>query len=376
MKKPPYGIALILIIFLAGCNLPSEQAIPTSPEAAFTQAAETVAAELTRVSLLASPTPIVPTNTLIPTSTSTPVATNTLIATRTNTPIPCLMVGYTNATIDQTVPDNTKMAPGQVFTKKWRLINTGTCTWTSSYQLVFDRGDGMGVATGYSQSLTSGSISPGQSVDVSVNLTAPTTSGTYTGYWRFRDPNGTYFGIGGSSSWIVKIKVVSATTVTLVPVAAESGTIRSDAGPFPDYTIGESNADLNRTTEAFLSFDISDIPAGASISEVKINFKDYTITGDPFGSLGVLNGYLANYGTTLDQTDFVSGFPTGNIVDWGSTAPLNTLEVSSELKTAVQSKVGSSRLQLRLQFAGSNGDAVKDRITLNAPSLIVTYSIP
>jgi hypothetical protein len=213
-------------------------------------------------------------------------------------------------------------------------------------------------------------------VDVSVTLTAPTTPGTYTGYWRFRDPNGIYFGIGGKSSWIVKIQVVNAVVTTLNPVAAESGTIRADAGPFPDYTAGESNVDITKTTEAFLSFDISAIPANATITEVKINFKDYTIMGNPFGSLGVLNGYLANFGSTLDPTDFVAGFPTGNIVDWGSTTPLNTLEVSPELKAALQPKVGTSRFQLRLQFAGSNGDAVKDRITFNAPSLIVTYTTP
>ena len=72
----------------------------------------------------------------------------------------------------------------------------------------------------------------------------------------------------------------------------------------------------------------------------------------------------------------MTGFPSGNTVDWGSTAPLDTLEVSPELKTAIQAKVGTERFQLRLQFAASNGDAVKDRITFNNPSLIVTYLKP
>jgi hypothetical protein len=376
MNKTSSLLIFLLVIGLVGCSLPGSQVTPMSPDAAFTQAAETVAAELTRVAQLASPTPNIPTNTSIPTATVTPPATNTLIPAPTKTPIPCLMVGYSSATIDQTVPDNQKMSPGHAFKKTWRLSNAGTCTWNSSYQLVFDRGDGMGVPTGYSQTLTSGSIAPGQSVDVSVNLTAPNDPGTYTGYWRFRDPNGIYFGIGGSSSWVVKIKVINAKTVTLLPIEEESGTVRSDAGPFTDITAGESNADITRTCEAFLSFDISGIPANASISEVKIDFRDYTISGDPFESLGVLNGYVTNYGSTLTTSDFVPGFPTGNTVDWGSVTPLDRLEVSPELLAALQSKVGSSRLQMRLQFAGSNGDAVKDRITFNNPSLIVTYIKP
>jgi hypothetical protein len=174
----------------------------------------------------------------------------------------------------------------------------------------------------------------------------------------------------------VKIIVVAINTNTLVPVAGESGTICSDNGINPDYTAGESNTDVTRACEAFLSFDISGIPDKSSITEVKINFKDYTITGNPFGSLGVLNGYVTNYGSTLEPTDFVTGFPSGNIVDWGSVSPLNTIEVSPELKTALQSKIGSNRFQLRLQFASSNGDAIKDRITFNNPSLIATYSTP
>jgi hypothetical protein len=109
------------------------------------------------------------------------------------------------------------MSPNQAFTKTWRLKNIGTCIWNSSYQLVFDRQDDMGVPSNYSQPLTTGAVTPGQEVDVSVNLIAPGTSGTYTGYWRFRDPNGIYFGIGGSSAWIVKIKVVDATTLTPTP---------------------------------------------------------------------------------------------------------------------------------------------------------------
>ena len=270
MKKSA-TIIIVFITVLVACNLPGGQVSPTmSPDAAFTQAAETVAAELTRVSLLATPTPNIPTNTPTPEASFTPTATNTPMSTPTNTPLPCLMVGYSNATIDQTIPDNQKMSPEQDFKKTWRLTNAGTCTWNSSYQLVFDRGDSMGVPTGYAQTLTAGSVTPGQSVDVSVNLTAPADPGTYTGYWRFRDPNGVYFGIGGSSSWIVKIKVVNSKTVTLIPVAGESGTVRSDAGPFSDYTAGESNADITRTCQAFLSFDISDIPATATITEVKV----------------------------------------------------------------------------------------------------------
>jgi hypothetical protein len=364
MKKIPSMTAILMIAILVGCNLPGGTSITGSPDAVFTQAAQTVAAELTRVSLLASPTPNVPT------ATATLIPTNSPIPTITLTPIPCNHASYDPSTIDVTIPDNTLMTPGQAFTKIWRIRNAGTCTWTSGYRVAFDHGDGLGMLAGYSQSLTGGVIPPGQTVDINVNLTAPMGNGTYRGDWAVKDQNGLTF-----MTFIVVIKVSASGVVTLVPVGAESGTTRSDAGPWPDFTAGESNADITRTCEAFLSYDITGIPANATITDVKFNFTNYTVTGNPFG-LGVLNAYVANYGLTLEPVDFVAGIPSGQIADWWSTAALNVIESSPELKTTLQAKIGSGRLQLRLQFAGSNGDAIKDRITFTNPSLVVTYSTP
>ena len=375
MKKSFISL-LVLALLGTACNMPSyiKPTTPVPPEEVFTQAAQTVAAELTRVAVQASPTNTVPS---VPTSTNTPVPTNTPVNTPTNTPIPCNLATWDPATIDVSVPDHTKMAPNQTFSKTWRLQNIGTCSWNSSYLLIFDHGDGMGVTAGYTQQLTSGVVNPGQWVDLTVNnLKAPSSTGIYTGYWRMRDPGGVIFGITPSAgTFVVIIDVVATTTVTLNPKAGESGTIRSDAGPFPDYTVGESNADITRTTEVFLSYDITGIPHNATITQVKFDVSDYTTMGNPFG-LGVLNAYVTDYGLTLETSDFVTTFGPGNVADWGSTGALDTVEVSSGLKTALQSKLGSARLQLRLQFPGSNGDAVKDRLTFTNPTLIVTYTTP
>jgi hypothetical protein len=377
MKRVSYLVPIALMIILAGCNLPSPVRVETpSPETVYTQAAETVAAELTRVALNASPTS---TTTLEPTITFTPSPTNTTASTPTNTPIPCNLGTWDPATIDVTVTDYTVMVPNQLFAKTWRIQNVGSCSWNSSYLLIFDHGDNLGIPAGYTQQLTTGVVNPNQEVDLTVNMKAPATQGTYTAYWRMKDPGGVPFGITPSGGTFAVRIVVSAppTSVTLYPAApgSESGTIRSDAGPFPDFTIGESNVDITKITQAFLSYNISGIPAGATIVDVKTDFHDYTIMGNPFG-LGVLNAYVANYGPTLDITDFVSTYPSGNIADWGSTSALNNIESSTLLKNSLQSSLGTSRFQLRLQFPGSNLDAVKDRLTLTNPALIVIYTAP
>jgi hypothetical protein len=113
---------------------------------------------------------------------------------------------------DVTVPDRTAFAPGIGFTKTWRIQNVGTCTWTTSYSMIFDRGDKMGGPDSVPMPTT---VAPGQTVDVSVNLTSPTTAASYRGYWKFKNANGVPFGLGATAtvSWWVEIRVTGTGTV-------------------------------------------------------------------------------------------------------------------------------------------------------------------
>ena len=110
---------------------------------------------------------------------------------------------------DVTVPDGTTFAPGAAFNKTWRLKNIGHCTWTTSYQLVFYSGTQMG---GPSALSFPQSVAPGQTVDLTVSLTAPNSAGSYRGYWMFKNTNGALFGIGALANkpWWVDIKVTGS----------------------------------------------------------------------------------------------------------------------------------------------------------------------
>jgi hypothetical protein len=109
---------------------------------------------------------------------------------------------------DVTIPDGTAIEPGAIFAKIWRLKNIGVCTWNNDYTLVFSKGTRMGSTTSVKLSRTTG---PGQTVDVSVTLVAPTVAGTYTGYWMLQDAAGDQFGIGDRhrNPFWVKIRVLS-----------------------------------------------------------------------------------------------------------------------------------------------------------------------
>ena len=53
---------------------------------------------------------------------------------------------------------------------------------------------------GASSIALSGSVAPGQTVDVSVTLTAPATDSAYTGYWKLQNACGVNFGIGSDAT--------------------------------------------------------------------------------------------------------------------------------------------------------------------------------
>lgn len=94
---------------------------------------------------------------------------------------------------DVTIPDGTTFTGGTAFTKTWRLKNNGTCTWTTGYSLVFSSGEKMG---GPDSVPLASNVAPGQTVDLSVNLTAPAAGGSYRGFWMLRNASGVNFGIG------------------------------------------------------------------------------------------------------------------------------------------------------------------------------------
>ncbi len=116
---------------------------------------------------------------------------------------------------DVTIPDNTILSPGAAFKKTWRVKNMGTCTWGAGYQLVFAEGNQMGGPAGVNVNSTS----PNATVDISVDLFAPSTAGTHSGRWRLRASNGAIFG------GMIVVIVVPATptpspTITPSPTSA------------------------------------------------------------------------------------------------------------------------------------------------------------
>ena len=156
-----------------------------------------------------TPTPASPTAAQ-PTTTSTP-APPSGTDTPTSPPGACVLdLDYLE---DVTIPDGSVLPPGSAFVKIWRIFVGGTCLEPRELELVFESGDVMGGPA----SVPLGPVSAGQTLDVSVELTAPNEPGSYRSNWRLRDDTGTVFPL----RLYVAIVVPSPTeTTTVTPTAS------------------------------------------------------------------------------------------------------------------------------------------------------------
>ncbi len=101
---------------------------------------------------------------------------------------------------DVTIPDGTNISAGNPFTKTWQIENTGTCTWTIQYKLVFAQGEQMD-APDETEILPP--TAPGESVEVSVDMVAPEVNGTFRADFQLLDPAGNPIPIDeGSYLWV------------------------------------------------------------------------------------------------------------------------------------------------------------------------------
>lgn len=234
MRNLLHILLIFVLLLLAGCKLPAPedgQATGDPASAAFTAAAQTADARaVLRPAGTETFTPE-PSKTPAPSATlaaETPLAppaqavTQTVSATEAGAASTAVAAADRGEFVeDISVPDGEAHAPGELFTKTWRLKNTGETTWTTEYSLVFISGALMDAPASVSLPIE---VGPGETVDISVEMTAPAEAGTYQGFWKLRNAAGQIFGVGPAATdaiWVtitVNAALASTTTVTVTPV--------------------------------------------------------------------------------------------------------------------------------------------------------------
>lgn len=385
------GITVLASLLMGACGLLRQAPALSTDEMVATAAAQTVQAQLTQIPLqtaiaqltqwavqptqVTQPSQPAASPTLVFTPTAViPVTANTVTPqpTPTNTPvpIPCNAASFVK---DVSIPDGTVMAPGAGFTKTWRVKNIGTCTWTSDYELVYSSGDQMKAADSVK---LGASVKPGETIDISVKMTAPSTAGEYTGYWKMRSADGKVFSFGaaGKTAIWVEIKVaVQKVFYNFVDKMCDA-TWRNDSGAIAcPGTEGASSG-------AVVKLDAPKMENGGTDNEAALGVEpehktDGIIAGE-YPSVEIKNGdrFRAVIGCRYNEKDCNTKFLLQYVVEGSST--VNTLgswiekydnmiyKVDVDLSSLAGKKV---HFILRVE---SNGPSTDDQVFWLQPRLM------
>lgn len=245
-------VALGAVVLSAGCNFPTRST--TSHPGPATLAARTVEVALTQAAE----------NTQIPpTQQSTPSSTIFIVQpSATGSPIDC--VDLATFVADVTFPDGSTLTPGEPFLKIWSLQNSGNCSWTPSYSIVFFGGERMSASSVIALATT---VPPDDIVNLAVDMIAPILPGTYQGFWRLRNADGVLFGIGpdGDQSFWVKIVVPAESTLTPTLTSTPTLTLTSTPTPTPSPTLTHTATSTPSPTETPTPTE-TDTPTGTPSS--------------------------------------------------------------------------------------------------------------
>jgi hypothetical protein len=209
-SKKMIGLSLLVvsILLLAACT-PKEAAEPTpDPNMVYTQAAETVAAQLTSqapkeptidpnkirteaaqtvAAEMAQKATITPLPTLAQINTLAPLPAQA----QPTAPLPSTSAGNAAEWRGQWPVDGTSVSVGIDTDAYWTLKNIGTKTWTKQYQYRFYLGDGQFHKT--KAYFLPKDVLPGEEITITVDMKANLPNGNYYEMWVLTDENGVNF---------------------------------------------------------------------------------------------------------------------------------------------------------------------------------------
>ena len=176
----------------------------------------------------------------------------------------CDLAGAGNP-LDITIPDDSVLPPGEDFIKTWKLVNTGTCTWTTLYSASFFYGDRMGAPESVP---FQASVLPAQSVEISIEMVAPSSPGAYQGNWKLMNSTGELFGIGpnGDLPFWVRIIVPESPSSTATATSGTTGTPGVTTTPGVTATVNPTQSaspTFTATPPIQASGELSPVPGDA-----------------------------------------------------------------------------------------------------------------
>ncbi|XP_061415747.1 protein ILRUN isoform X1 [Lethenteron reissneri] len=133
---------------------------------------------------------------------------------------------------DVTIGEGESIPPNTIFTKTWRIQNSGTECWPAGVVLKFVNGHQFGPVS----CVPVQALEPQHMADVSVDMTSPGPPAMYQGQWRMCTANGLFF---GDVIWvIISVEVGGVLGVTQqlstfgAELSAQHSAVQPDFNPF------------------------------------------------------------------------------------------------------------------------------------------------
>jgi uncharacterized protein YkwD len=240
MSKKLFIVTSLMAIMLSACG--GQSPVETATPAITESPVPTVSVTVTTTATLAA-TATLATSTTLPTNTSLPA-----------TPMPTNPPDCTNqATFvaDVTIPDNTEVAAGALFTKTWRIGNLGTCTWGPDYTLTHYSDERMSALSSVPLDIAP----PGEFLEISVDLRAPNSIGTHRGNFVIKNPAGLIMSVDDDSRLWVIIDVTDTVAVTATATATATSTATRSATAIPGTASGSVTATSTGLSDTTSSLD-------------------------------------------------------------------------------------------------------------------------
>ena len=216
MKTYPFRIVcniacMVSIMILTACNLPATS-LPTEQKELTVPTMTSEAVQILLMTQLAA-TFAAPTATIPPptaTQSYTPTPTRVQSATPTiATPRSDICTDKAEFIKDVTIAEGSVYSPSAAITKTWRVRNVGTCAWTPQYALIWVGGDAMSAPTEIPLTTY---VDPGNTIDLSVPISAPAQDGQYQGQWLIRSADASRFGVGKNADQPLVVKITVSQT--------------------------------------------------------------------------------------------------------------------------------------------------------------------
>jgi L-cystine transport system substrate-binding protein len=212
------------------------------------------------------------------------------------------------------------LQPGQSFVKTWRIRNSGACTWDSQYYLAYASGNSSQAQMGGQPAYIKGTVPPGATYDISVNLTAPTQPGVYQGFWQMKNPKNVAFG----QKIYVGIQV-QAPTPTPAPTQP----------PVPSISFSVNTTQITAGQCVTFSWNVENVSAVYFYAQGQ-NMPDHGVAGQ--ASQQECPAVTTTYYLTVVYTDGTS--QTQGITIYVSPAPVNAPVIALFAATPPQIQPG------------------------------------